>query len=316
MAKKLQQSFPWQNYMAPKFWPSWIGLGVMRFIAILPYRLQLKLGKLIGYLFYHLAPNYRIKIAAVNIRLCFPELTPQEQHDLVQEHFYSLGISIVETAITWWASEKKLRSLVSFKGLAFISQALNDGKGAILLGAHYTTVDISGRLLSLDNKISISYQPYKNPLFDQITLHCRKQFLDRVFDRHEIRQTFRHIKQNNLMWIASDQDANVDQSIFAPFFGHMVSTQTVPSRMAKITGAPVIPYVSRRLDNAKGYVIEFFPPLENFPGKSVEEDISRTNKVLEKMIKLAPEQYLWVHRRFKTRPDGMAQVYPDKHKKS
>ncbi|MFK5985110.1 MAG: lipid A biosynthesis lauroyl acyltransferase [Pseudomonadota bacterium] len=315
MNNQPEQIFRWQDYLAPKFWSSWIGLGFMRLIALFPYRLQLASGKLIGYLFYKLAPAYRSEIALVNIRMCFPELSAQQQQNLVRENFYSLGISLVETAMSWWSSDKKLRSLVKIKGYEIVEQALSAGKGGILLGAHYSTVEISGRLISLDYKIAASYHPFKNPLFNQLTLYFRKRTTDRIFDRNEIRQTFRYIKQNNLMWIASDQDANIEQSIFVPFFGHPASTQTVPSRMAKVTGAPVIPYISRRLDNAQGYEIEFFPALENFPGKSVEEDITRTNKILEEMIKKAPEQYFWVHRRFKTRPEGMPSVYPDKYKK-
>ncbi|MFK5895023.1 MAG: LpxL/LpxP family Kdo(2)-lipid IV(A) lauroyl/palmitoleoyl acyltransferase [Pseudomonadota bacterium] len=311
-----KQTFPWQDYLAPKFWPSWLGLGIMRIFAILPYRLQLFIGKAIGHLFYLVGPAYRRQIAQTNIHLCFPELSAEEQEQLVRKHFHSLGISLIETAINWWGSDKKLRKLVKIKGFEFIDQALQQGKGAIVLGAHYTTVDISGRLITLDHKFAVSFHKFKNPLFNQLTLNSRKKIFDRVFDRHEIRPTFRYIKQNNLMWIASDQDANVENSVFAPFFGHLASTQTVPSRMAKITGAPVIPYISRRLDNAQGYEIEFYPPLENFPGNSLEEDATRTNKILEELIKKAPEQYLWVHRRFKTRPEGMPQLYPDKHKKT
>jgi KDO2-lipid IV(A) lauroyltransferase len=308
------QKFPWQDYLAPKFWPSWFGLAIMRFLAILPYRIQLFIGKVIGELFYRLA-RYRREITQANIRLCFPELSSQEQENLVRSNFHSSGISISETAMSWWGREKTLRKLLRFKNIEVIDECLEQGKGVILLGAHYTTLEISGRLFTLDNKFAASYQPFKNPLFNHITLHAREKFFDQIFERHEIRQTFRYIKQNNLMWIASDQDANVENSIFAPFFGHVASTQTVPSRIAKVTKAPIIPYISRRLENAQGYELEFYPPLENFPGDSLEEDATRINKILEELIRKAPEQYLWMHRRFKTRPPGMPQIYPEKRKK-
>lgn len=306
-----QKSFPWQDYLAPKFWPSWLGLAGMRILVILPYRLQLFFGKIIGHLFYRIA-RYRREIAQTNIRLCFPAMSPEEQDKLVLDHFHSLGISIAETAMHWWGSEKKLRKLVKVIGFENIDNAIKQGKGAIVLGAHYTTVELSGRLITLDHKFAVSYQQLRNPLFNQVTLNARKRNFDRIFGRDEIRQTFRYIKENNLVWIATDQDAGIENSVFVPFFGYMAATQTVTSRMAKITGAPVIPYISRRLDNAQGYVIEFYPPLENFPGGSLKEDAIRTNQLLEEQIRKAPEQYLWVHRRFKTRPEGMPKLYRSK----
>jgi len=310
-----RKQFPWQDYLAPKFWPSWFGLAIMRFIAILPYRLQLFIGKAIGEIFYQLA-RYRRAITQANIRLCFPELSPKEQEKLVRDHFHAAGMSISETAMSWWGREKTLRNMVRFKNIEIIEHCLKQGKGVILLGAHYTTLEISGRLFTLDNKFAASYQKFNNPLFHQMTLHAREQIMDRLFHRHEVRQTFRYIKQNNLVWIASDQDANVENSVFAPFFGHLASTQTVPSRIVKVTGAPLIPYISRRLENAQGYELEFYDPVEDFPGISLEEDAARINIIIEEMIRKAPEQYLWMHRRFKTRPPGMPQIYPDKHKKS
>lgn len=287
----------------------------MRIIALLPYRLQLFIGKIIGHLFYRIA-TYRREIVQTNIRLCFPELSQQQQHKLVVDHFHSLGISICETAMSWWGNEKKLRKLVTFKGFEYVDKALAEGTGAIMLGAHYTTMEISGRLIALDHDLAVSYQKLRNPLFNQVTYNARKRMLHRVFGRDEIRASFRYIKQNHLMWIAADQDVGITNSLFVPFFDTIAATQTVASRMAKITKAPVIPYISKRLDNAQGYLIEYFPPLENFPGDSIEEDTSRTNQVIEEQIRKAPEQYLWVHRRFKTRPEGMPKLYRKKPRRN
>ena len=306
-----KESFPWQDYLAPKFWLSWLGLASMRLLAILPYRLQLFVGKIIGHLFYRIA-TYRREIVQTNIRLCFPDFSPEKQEKLVREHFYSVGISIAETAMSWWASETRLRQLVTFKGVEYIEQALQEGTGVIILGAHYTTMEISGRLWSLDHNLAVSYQKLRNPLFNQVAFNSRKRTYHRIFGRDEIRASFRYIKKNQMMWIASDQDAGIENSVFVPFMGHLAATQTVASRMAKITKAPIIPYISRRLDNAQGYVIEVFPPIENFPGESLEQDAIRINQFLEEQIRKAPEQYLWVHRRFKTRPEGMPKLYRTK----
>ncbi|WP_198263665.1 LpxL/LpxP family Kdo(2)-lipid IV(A) lauroyl/palmitoleoyl acyltransferase [sulfur-oxidizing endosymbiont of Gigantopelta aegis] len=304
-------SFPWRDFLAPKFWPSWLGLAAMRILPLLPYRLQLLIGKFIGHLFYRIA-KYRREIVQINIALCFPELSTEQQAKLVVDHFHSLGISIAETTMSWWGNEKKLRKLVTFKGFEYVDNALQAGTGAIMLGAHYTTMEISGRLIALDHDLAVSYQKLRNPLFNAVTYNARKRMLHRVFARDEIRASFRYIKQNHLMWIAADQDVGIENSVFVPFMGHIAATQTVPSRMAKITKAPIIPYISRRLDNARGYEIEFFPPVENFPSESLEADALCTNLLIEEQIRKAPEQYLWVHRRFKTRPEGMAKLYRKK----
>ncbi|MBF0264824.1 MAG: lipid A biosynthesis acyltransferase [Gammaproteobacteria bacterium] len=294
----------WKEYLEAKYWPTWIGLGILRLIALLPYQLQFWLGFFLGEIMYHLISKRR-HIVEVNIDICFPELSEQERAKIVRDHFHYLGLAVCETAIAWWASERKIRSLVTFKGLQHIEKALSDGKGAIIMGAHYTTMEISGCFITLDRKFAVSYRPFNNQLMNEITYNARKRIFDRIFERTEIRQTYRYIKGNHLMWIAADQDMGHKQhSVYAPFFGHAAATQTVPSRMAKVTEAPVIPYQSRCLPNAKGYEFEFFPPLENFPGQSLEEDAALTNKVLEDIIRISPEQYLWVHRRFKTQPDG------------
>ena len=306
-----KESFPWQDYLAPKFWPSWLGLASLRIIVLLPYRLQLFIGTIIGHFFYRIA-RYRREIVQTNIRLCFPDLSPDKQEKLVRDHFHSLGISVTETAMSWWGNEKKLRKLITIKGFEHVDQALQAGTGAIVLGAHYTTTDIGGRLFTMDHDLAVSYQKLRNPLFDNVIINARKRTYQRIFGRDEIRASFRYIKQNNLMWIATDQDTGIENSVFVPFFGHLSATQTVASRMAKITKAPVIPYISRRLKNAQGYLIEVFPPIENFPGASLEEDAMRINQLVEEQIRKAPEQYLWVHRRFKTRPEGMPKLYRTK----
>ena len=306
-----QQAFFWYHYLAPKYWPSWLGLAAMRMLVFLPYRIQLIIGFSIGHLFYWFG-QYRREVVQTNIRLCFPELSTKEQAQLVKKHFHAMGMGLIEIAMNWWARPEHLKKLVTIKNYHYIEDALKKGKGVIVLGAHYTTVEISARFITLDNKFSASYQSMRNPLFDHFTMAARYRNFDQVFSRDEIRQTFRYIKQNNIVWIAADQDTGAENSEFVPFFGQLAATQTVPSRMAKITRAAIIPYYSRRLEGSQGYVMEFFPPLDNFPGDSLKEDALRTNQILEEFIKQAPEQYLWTHRRFKTRPEGEEKLYAQK----
>ncbi len=309
------KDFSWQHYLAPKYWPSWLGLGSMRILALLPYRLQLFAGRRLGDLFAKLSP-WRRTIVQTNIQLCFPELSATEQQQLVRDHFHSLGISIAETALAWWGKDKRLRKMLTIEGYEHVEKALNEKTGAILLGAHFTTTELAGRIFTIDHKLAVSYQKLRNPIFDHMTLKARNKCMDRVFGRDEIRATFRYVKQNHLMWIAVDQDAGIENSVFVPFFGIQAASQTVASRMAKVTKSPVIPYISRRLDNAQGYLVKFLAPLDNFPGATLEEDTLRTNQIIEQFIQEAPEQYLWVHRRFKTRPEGEAKLYSKKPRRA
>jgi len=308
-------SFLWYQHLAPKYWPSWLGLALLRIIVWLPYRVQLWVGFSIGHLFYLLG-HYRRKVVQTNISLCFSELSASEQEQLVKQHFHAIGMGLIEIALNWWGSVDYLRTLVNIKNYHYVEEALKKGNGVIILGAHYTTVEISARFITLDNKFAASYQTMRNPIFDHFTMQARYRNFDQVFARDEIRQTFRYIKQNNIVWIAADQDTGADNSEFVPFFNQLAATQTVASRMAKITKAAIIPYYSRRLKGSQGYVMEFFPPLENFPGDSPKEDAIRTNKLLEDFIRPAPEQYLWTHRRFKTRPEGMPKLYAKKPRRA
>jgi len=305
------EKMQWSRYLAPKFWPSWLGLAFMRLMVFLPYRGQLFFGKIVGHLFYLLA-KYRREIAQTNIRLCFPELSAEEQEKLVRDHFHAMGITIIETAMSWWGNEKKLKKLIQIENIEYFNNALKQGKGAIILGAHYTTVEISGRLFAHDHELSASFQKLRNPLFNQVLYNGRKRMVDTVFARDDIRSVIRHIRKNHAVWVATDQDAGRKNSVFVPFFGQLAATQTATSRLARLTSAPVIPYFSQRLEKGQGYKIIFYPALENFPGDSEEKDALRTNQLLEKFIRKAPEQYLWLHRRFKTRPEGMPKLYRPK----
>ena len=283
----------------------------MRILAVLPFRMQLFIGKLIGHLFYRIA-RYRREIAQTNIRLCFPELSPQEQEKRVRDHFHSVGIAISETALSWWGSDKQLEKLLHIEGLEYLQAELQKGHGAILLGAHYTTLEISGFLLSLVQKVAVTYQDLRNPLFNQVMINARLRKFEPVISRHDIRSMIKVLRANKVVWFATDQDSGIKNTLFIPFFNQLAATQTASPRMAKITKAPVLPFVSTRLDNAKGYKITILPPIENFPSDDIEQDITRTNQIIEAQIRKAPEQYLWIHRRFKTRPEGMPKLYRKK----
>ncbi len=295
-------------FLAPRYWGIWMMVGLMWAAAKLPYAMQLLIGKALGVLLIVLAGRRR-RIATVNLRLCFPEQSRSERKRLLRAHFGSLGIAIVELGATYWGSDSALRRRVRPSGLEHIRDALDRGRGVILLGAHFTTMELGLRLLSLFQPCQIMYRKNNNALLDYIILSGRSAHPSTVFPREDVRTLYRSLKRNLVVWYAPDQNYGRRFSVFVPFFGHPAATITTLSRFAARSGAAVVPFVQHRLPGLAGYEIVALPALENFPSGDEAADARRINEVLEEQIKRSPEQYLWVHRRFKTAPPGAENVY-------
>jgi Kdo2-lipid IVA lauroyltransferase/acyltransferase len=304
-----KQSTTWAaRLLAPRYWPTWLGVTLLRLLVLLPFRAQLVIGRMIGHV-ARLFATRRRRIAYTNLELCFPELdTAARQHMLV-ENFAAMGIAVLEMGMSWWASERRLRRLVRIDGLEHLQQALQADRGAILLSAHFTTMEIGGRLLSLFAPFQILYREHKNPVLERIIRRGRDSFAQRTIPRDDLLALRSSLRQNVPIWYAPDQDFGLSKGIFAPFFGIPAATITATSRLARAGRAPVVPFVQTRLAGARGYKLTLYPALEQFPGQSIEEDTRRINVLLEHLIRAQPEQYLWAHRRFKTRPDGLPAVY-------
>ena len=298
----VQDPFPASRYLAPRFWPTWLGLGLLRAITWLPWGIQLAVGKSIGYILW-LLPLPARRITRINIGLCFPELSRREQARMVRQAFVSLGISLVEMANSFWAHKKTLRERYTIDGLEHLQAALTQGKGVIMLSAHFTTLELGGRLLSLTTSFHVMYRDLKNPLFDAVVLRARQRNFQSAIHRNDIRQLIRALKDNEIVWYAPDQNYGGKGHVFAPFFA--ASTPST-SRLAGMTGAAVVPFCQVRSGNQ--YRLRFLPAIE-LDGKDLQQDTARINAILETMIRQAPEQYLWMHRRFKNRPEGQDRYY-------
>ena len=298
--------FRW-TFLQPRYWGIWLIVGLLWLIVQLPYVWQLPIGRSLGRLFLRLSQKRRYPIAATNIRLCFPELNAQQQTELLQQHFENLGITLIETAFAWWGCAKRLKPLGRVEGLSHLEAALAQDKGVILFSAHYTTLEIGLRFSVMQALIHFAYRAHENPLLDYLIISNRNRHSGGGIRRDNIRQMIKALRQNKAVWFAPDQ--NSGEGIFAPFFGVMAATNTATVRLAKMTGATIVPYSSRRLANNQGYVVEFLPALDNFPSDDTFVDVSRLNKIIETAVRQAPEQYLWVHRRFKDRPDGEDRFY-------
>ncbi len=301
--------FSWR-LLSPRYWLTWVLLGVGWLAAQLPYPAQMALGRGFGRLMGVLGRRRR-EIAIVNLRLCFPDHTPQQRDTILQGHFASLGMSMMEMALCWFASPQRLRRLSHVEGVEHLHAALRAGKGAILLSGHFTTLEIGATLLSLEVPMTAMYRDHKNALFDAVMKRGRDRFAAHgtVIARGDIRAMVRSLRHNLPVWYAPDQNYGREHSIFVPFFGVPAATITATSRLARMSGAPVVPFYQQRLADGSGYRLVVCPALEDFPGASAEQDTRRINALIESWIVQMPEQYLWVHRRFKTRPEGTPDVY-------
>jgi len=295
-------------FFHPRFWLLWLGLGLLWLVAQLPYRVLLQLGRGLGLLMYHLAGSRR-RIAARNLELCFPQLGAAERQALLKENFASTGITFFEMAIAWWWPAERLRRLGTVEGLEHLRQAEADGQGVILMALHFTTLEVGGALLALQKEMYGMYRPHKNSVFDYIQRQGREQRLLGAIERDDVRGMLKLLRAGGVVWYAPDQDYGAQRSIFVPLFGVQAATVTATSKFARMGRARVIPFTQQRLPNGQGYRVVVHAPLADFPSDSEEADCLRINQWIEQAIGQCPEQYLWAHRRFKTRPPGEAKLY-------
>ena len=292
-----------KSFLHPRYWPTWMGLGLLWLVTRLPHNVIISLGKNIGRLLYFVLKRRR-NITEVNVQLCFPEKSPEEQKGIVKNIFANNATGLFEAAMGWWWSEKKLRSVTEVRGLDILEDTKAEGKGVLCLGAHFTTLELCGTLMPMFTQTDATYRPQNNALMDWMILRNRQRNCGAVIDRNNTRLFIRRLKQGNTVWYAPDQDYGAKHSVFAPFFGIEAATIVAANRLVKITKSPIVVCFHYRKPDDSGYVIEYFRPQElaDFPTGDDEEDALRINQVMEYIIRKNPEQYMWVHRRFKTRP--------------
>lgn len=293
---------------SPRYWPVHAGLALGWLVARLPFPAQMALGRLLGGIAYWLMPGRR-RVARTNLGLCFPELDTAGRRSLLREHFRSLGIGVIETAMSWWTPARRLRHLARIEGLGHLHAALDAGRGVILLSAHFTTLEIGGRLLSLHAPFHVLYRRHKNAAFEAVMQRARERHFDKAIPRDDMRGMLRSLKSNMPVWYAPDQNYGAEHSVFVSFFGIPAATITATARLARISGARVVPFFQERLPGSAGYRLRLYPALENFPTADEAADTQRVNDLIEAEIRRMPAQYLWAHRRFKTRPPGAPPVY-------
>ncbi len=282
----------------PRHWLTWSLIGVAVLLTRLPYKVQLSIGKAVGLLLHKVARSRR-HIAEVNIRLCFPEKTASEQAQLVRRIFIDNGIGFMETMISWFRAPDYLLPICRINGLDKLQAAHATGHGVLILGGHFSMLDLAGTLVGNHATVSITYKPQKNAVLNFIMKRGRSRTYKNQFVSKDVRGMMRALKQGDAVWYAPDQDFGPDNSVFVPFFGVPTATLTATSRIAKAGNAVVIPISFFRLPDNAGYEITFFDPLP-IPGNSDEADALVANQFLEQQIRRYPSQYLWLHKRFKS----------------
>ena len=297
-------------FLHPRFWPLWLGLGALWLIVQLPYGALLKLGRWLGLGMYRVATERR-RVAARNLELCFPNMPSGERKRLLKENFASTGIAFFEMAMSWWWPKARLAKLAHIEGLEHLQAAQRDGEGAILMALHFTTLEIGAALLGQRHTIDGMYREHRNPLFDYVQRQGRERHnLDSLaVEREDVRGMIKLLRKGRAIWYAPDQDYGAKQSIFVPLFGIEAATVTATTHFARLGKARVIPFTQRRLEDGSGYRLVLHPPLQGFPGESEAADALRINQWVEQAVTECPEQYLWAHRRFKSRPVGTPKLY-------
>jgi KDO2-lipid IV(A) lauroyltransferase len=293
------------EFLLPKYWLTWVGVAVLRGIELLPSSMQRMVATALGTLIRHLPLKY-VRIAERNIALCMPKLTAAERATLLEQHCRSLGMALCETATTWWSSDKHVNGMAEIQGLEHLDAAFALGRGAILIGGHFTTIEIATRILGTVVPMNVVYRPTKNALLSHImhTSFCRH---GKPIRHDDIRSMIRALRHNEAVWYAPDQSYRNKGAAMVDFFGIPAATTTATSRLAKISGAAVLTYFPERLPGNAGYRVIIGPAFENFPSDDVVHDVERFNALLQAHILKVPEQYLWMHRRFK----GLSPDYPN-----
>ena len=251
----------------------------------------------------------RRAIADANLACCFPDLDPATRARTVRAHFRALGLGFVELALAWWGRDELISARSRICGTEHLDDALSHGAGVILIGGHFTTFEIGGRILATRYDVGATYRPHNDPVSDALLRSRRGRYLSALVSHRNIREMVRYLGQNRILWYAPDQDFGGHRRVFARFFAERAATTTATAWLVRKTGARLVPYASYRRADDSGWDIVLGPSLEGFPTGDDLSDAERLNAILQAQVERSIEQYLWVHRRFKSRPPGARPVY-------
>ena len=293
-------------YFHPRYWFTWVFLGLSFLVAYLPKHARAILGELTGKILYTTGKSKK-DIVEINLRLTFDELDAADRVKISKLFFKNLGHMYVNLPLLWWKSDKVLQQMIDKKGLNLIEYYLEKNQSVILLAPHTLSLDFGGRALSKYNLLSM-YKPFKNDLMNWFIGKSRSKDTDRVVvyprDKMSMKTIIRKMKKPSIFYLLADEDISTEDSIFSDFFDTQKTALKSVSKLAKITKSKVLPYICTYSIQNHKYCIEVFPELENFPSDNLDNDCAKINSVLERQIMIDKSQYMWTLRIYKNRPDG------------
>jgi KDO2-lipid IV(A) lauroyltransferase len=298
-----------RRYWRPRYWPGWLFIAWLKLTALLPWRIAVDLHLTIGRALWYLLPRVR-HVVIRNLEICFPQRTPDEIETIARRQLQNIAATFAEIGLAWFGTAPRARPPVQVQGLENLNAALALGRGVILYTGHFTTLEIATQFLKpLMPLFAFMYTPRNNPVIDAMQTRGRERTGHVSLPSSSIRGLLRQLKNNAVVWYAPDLAYVSGSAELLPFFGELAMTNTGTSRLARLSGAAVVPLYFRRLDGGAGYLLRFDPALEGFPTDDLREDTRRLTAVLEAFIRECPDQYLWTHRKFKNRGPGLPDLY-------
>lgn len=309
MTTATDKPFNYRDFLSPRHWATWLGLGLLKLTTYLPYSLHMWLGRRLGDGLYYLLPSRR-HIAQTNIALCFPHRTADQREALVRQNFQSSGMSLMEMGSLWFRDVPSLLARGTIEDLHHLEDAQSMGQGVILLQAHFVSLEFCGGILARHIPVHAIYDPPKNPLYAQFLDYQRNRFVASTIENKNIRKMVRALKQGEIVWYSPDQWVKPQHgAITCDYFGVPAATTPATARMVQMTGARVVPYIAVRNADHVSYTLKILPPLEDFSGDDLTADTQRLNDLFQEQIQQHPQHYLWLHKRFKPPTDDANDPY-------
>lgn len=295
----------------PRYWLTWFGVGILWLWIQLPYPLLMKMGDWLGRFSMRFLKR-RVAIARQNLKLCFPHYTDSQIDIIVRQNFSSLGCGLIETGMGWFWSDARINKWCDVSGLEHIVAACAKGKGVMVIGIHFMSLELGGRVMGQHHPMMAMYRPHNNKVMELIQTRGRSRSNKAMLDRRNLRGMVKALKSGEAVWFAPDQDYGPKGSSFVPFFAvEQAATTNGTFTIARLAKPAMLTTVLIRKPGGKGYQLVIEPEFNDYPLAEDDEKSAAAyiNRKIEQEIMRAPEQYLWLHRRFKTRPYGQSRLY-------
>ncbi|KAB7691816.1 Kdo(2)-lipid IV(A) acyltransferase [Plesiomonas shigelloides] len=296
-------------YFHPRYWLTWLGIAALYLVTLLPYPLIRRIGFTLGRLFMRIGKR-RVKIAERNLELCFPDMSREARTQILQENFESTGMAVMETGMAWFWPDWRVKKIFQVEGLEHMRQAQAEQRGVLLIGVHFLTLELGARVFGMYNPGVGVYRPNDNPLMDWLQTWGRLRSNKYMIDRKDVKGMIRALRAGEIIWYAPDHDYGPRRSVFVPLFAvDKAATTTGTSILMQAADPALVAFAPIRNKDGSGYRLVISPAIQGFPMDDEVAAAAFMNRVVEKEILRAPGQYMWLHRRFKTRPEGESSLY-------